>query len=117
MIVSTQRRNIATLHHPSGDKSAGALAVVRAYCAADAPIVARIGHGGVLRVIDYLPPGQSDGIGWYGVADDESSALLGWTQTPSVVARAAATQQHPRSPCTLTKQDSSLTFIPAIVTC
>ncbi len=48
----------------------GAVAVVRAYCAADAPLVARIGHGGVLRVIDYLP-------GWYGVSEGE--ALIGWT--------------------------------------
>ncbi|MCC6803017.1 MAG: L,D-transpeptidase [Anaerolineae bacterium] len=55
----------------------GALAVVRAFCAASAPIRARIGHGGVLYVIDYLP---GDGIDWYGVAENESSDLLGWTQ-------------------------------------
>ncbi len=82
LIVSTQRRE-SHAAPPFWGQVSSALAVVRAYCAADAPIVARIGHGGVLRVIDYLPPGQSDGIGWYGVADDESSALLGWTQTPA----------------------------------
>jgi hypothetical protein len=49
----------------------GAVAVVRAYCAADAPVVTRIGHGGVLRMVDWLS-------GWYGVADDADSALLGW---------------------------------------
>jgi hypothetical protein len=55
----------------------GAVAVVRAYCAADAPIVARVGHGGVLRVVDFL---SGDGLGWYGVAETEGGALLGWTQ-------------------------------------
>ncbi|MFN8564664.1 MAG: L,D-transpeptidase [Anaerolineae bacterium] len=54
-----------------------ASAVVRAACAADAPLIARIGHGGVLRVIDYLP---GDGIDWYGVAENENADLLGWTQ-------------------------------------
>ncbi len=61
----------------------GALAIVRAHCAADAPIVARIGHGGVLRVIDYLPASEPGGIDWYGVAGDDDSPLLGWTQTPA----------------------------------
>ncbi len=61
-----------------------ALAVVRATCAADAPIVARIGHGGNLRVIDFLPSGATDhAIGWYGVADNENGVLIGWTQTPA----------------------------------
>jgi hypothetical protein len=56
----------------------GALAIVRAFCAADAPVIARVGHGGVLRVIDYLP---GDGIDWYGVAESDDAALLGWAQT------------------------------------
>lgn len=56
----------------------GALAIVRTACAATAPIRARVGHGGVLRVIDYLP---GDGIDWYGVAEREGGDLLGWTQT------------------------------------
>ncbi len=50
--------------------------MVRAFCAASAPVVGRVGHGGVLRVIDYLP---GDGIDWYGVADTEDGDLLGWT--------------------------------------
>jgi hypothetical protein len=45
---------------------------VREYCAANAPVVARVGHGGVLRVVALLPGD------WYGVADDENSPLLGW---------------------------------------
>ncbi len=68
---------------PFWGQVSGALAVVRAYCAADAPISARIGHGGVLRVIDYLPGDTPGEIGWYGVADDADSPLLGWTQTPA----------------------------------
>jgi hypothetical protein len=54
----------------------GAVAVVREYCAVNAPVVARIGHGGVLRIVALLP---GDGVDWYGVADDENSPLLGWT--------------------------------------
>jgi len=51
-------------------------AAVRQFCAVDAPLVTRIGHGGVAQVIDLLPGEPS----WYGVAD-ENGALLGWTQT------------------------------------
>lgn len=54
----------------------GALAIVRTFCSASAPIIARVGHGGVLRVIDYLP---GDGIEWYGIAESEDGDLLGWT--------------------------------------
>ncbi len=82
LIVPTQR-NEAPAAPPGWGEVTGALAVVRAYCAADAPIVARIGHGGVLRLIDYLPGSQPGDIGWYGVADDEDSPLLGWSQTPA----------------------------------
>lgn len=56
----------------------GALAIVRVFCAASAPIRSRIGHGGVLSVIDYLP---GEGVDWYGVAESEDGDLLGWTQT------------------------------------
>ncbi|MBZ0302255.1 MAG: hypothetical protein K8J31_21080 [Anaerolineae bacterium] len=51
-------------------------ASVRQWCAADAPLVTRIGHGGSLQVIDYLPGPPT---GWYGVAG-AAGALLGWTQ-------------------------------------
>lgn len=50
-------------------------ASVRAYCAANAPLVTRIGHGGILQVVDYLPDSPSS---WYGVAADNGE-LLGWT--------------------------------------
>ena len=52
----------------------GSVAVVRQWCAADAPLVARIGHGGVARVVDMLP----GAVDWYAVADEDS--FLGWSQ-------------------------------------
>lgn len=55
---------------------AAPVAPIRAYCAADAPLVTRVGYGGVLRVIDALP-GEPNG--WYGVADAQGE-LMGWTQ-------------------------------------
>ena len=55
---------------------AAPVAPVRAFCAADAPLVTRIGHGGVSHVIDALP-GEPNG--WYGIAD-QNGDLLGWTQ-------------------------------------
>ncbi|MCC6897023.1 MAG: hypothetical protein IT321_29660 [Anaerolineae bacterium] len=55
---------------------AAPVASVRAYCSADAPLITRVGHGGVMQVIDALP-GEPNG--WYGVAD-ENGVLLGWSQ-------------------------------------
>ena len=55
---------------------AAPVAPVRAYCSADAPLVIRIGHGGVSQVIDTLPDEPN---GWYGIADQVGN-LLGWTQ-------------------------------------
>lgn len=51
-------------------------ATIRQYCSANAPLVTRIGHGGVAYIIDYLP-GEPDG--WYGIADDQGN-LMGWSQ-------------------------------------
>jgi hypothetical protein len=55
---------------------AAPVAPVRQTCAADSPLVARIGHGGVVQVVDYLP-GEPNG--WYGVADGKVG-FLGWSQ-------------------------------------
>lgn len=55
----------------------GAVAVIRSWCAANAPMVTRVGHGGVLFVADRL---TLDGIDWLGLANDANSALLGWSQ-------------------------------------
>jgi hypothetical protein len=54
------------------------VATVRGWCAADAPLVTRIGHGGVAQVIDYLPA-DSLSDAWYGIATD-SGDPLGWSQ-------------------------------------
>lgn len=61
---------------PHWAEVAGPVASVRAFCAADAPLVTRIGHGGVARVVDGLP-GEPNG--WYQIADDRGT-VLGWTQ-------------------------------------
>lgn len=70
-------------------EAAGPVAPVRRYCAADAPLVTRIGHGGIVRVIDALPDEPAP---WYGVASDTGD-LLGWTQAvhwrPAVESRPA----------------------------
>lgn len=55
----------------------GAIAVIRSWCAATAPMVTRVGHGGVLFVADRL---TLDGIDWLGVANDANGALIGWSQ-------------------------------------
>lgn len=61
---------------PFWGEVAAPIASVRSHCAADAPLVSRIGHGGVAQVIDALP-GEPNG--WYGIADEQGD-LLGWTQ-------------------------------------
>lgn len=80
--MMTAVRSAETAAPPFWGTVAGAVAVVRAYCAANAPVVTRVGHGGVLRVVDMLSDAKTD---WYAVADDENSALLGWV-VASVVA-------------------------------
>jgi hypothetical protein len=67
----------------------GPSASVREWCAADAPLVARLGHGAVVYVVDYLPDDHS---GWYGVTDG-SRDLLGWT--PAVLWAAVTTSAAP----------------------
>jgi hypothetical protein len=52
-------------------------AVVRAYATGEAPSRAHIGHGGIARAVEYLPPAGT-GEGWYGIADD-TGALIGWS--------------------------------------
>ncbi|MEZ4667313.1 MAG: L,D-transpeptidase [Anaerolineae bacterium] len=54
----------------------GPAASVRSYCAANAPLATRIGHGGVMQVVDGLP---GEPYGWYAVAD-AGGYILGWTQ-------------------------------------
>jgi hypothetical protein len=51
---------------------------VRQWCAADAPLVSRIGHGGIAKVVDHLPS-ERHGVAWYRL-DLGEGAPLGWTQ-------------------------------------
>jgi hypothetical protein len=50
-------------------------ASIRAWCAADAPLVTRIGHGGVMMVVDLL---SGDPI-WYGIGSS-AGERIGWSQ-------------------------------------
>lgn len=52
------------------------VAPVRMMCAADAPLVGRIGYGGILRMVDALP---GEPYGWIAVAD-AAGEHLGWSQ-------------------------------------
>ena len=78
-MIAPARRSDSSSAPPFWAEVSAAVAVVRAWCAADAPLVARIGHGGVLRVIDFLPGSPSDPGDWYGVAESENGDLLGWS--------------------------------------
>lgn len=53
------------------------VAVVRQWCAANAPLVTRVGHGGVLHVTDVLDVG---GARWYAV---NTEGHLGWSLAAS----------------------------------
>lgn len=53
-----------------------AVAPVRRWASAAAPLVTRIGHGGVLAVVDALP---GDDGGWYALSEHPDSTPLGWT--------------------------------------
>lgn len=57
---------------------AAPVAPLRGWCAAEAPTITRIGHGGVSQVIDILPDARRAGD-WYGLANSDGK-LLGWSQ-------------------------------------
>jgi hypothetical protein len=76
--LSTENSRIGD-HQGAWFSAAAPLAAIYSFAHASAPIHTTIGHGGVVQVIDYLPPESSNAVGWYGVSDD-SGALLGWTQ-------------------------------------
>lgn len=76
MVAYSPNVSIANFNGPFWAEVAGPVTSVRTTCAANAPLVTRVGHGGVLRVVDYLP---SEPHGWYGVADEQDQ-FLGWTQ-------------------------------------
>jgi hypothetical protein len=69
---------LAMPEQPFWAEVAAPVASVREYAAADAPLVTRVGHGGVLYVVDALP--DRDGFaGWYAVSESDSP-VIGWTQ-------------------------------------
>lgn len=53
----------------------GPVSAVRVFAAADAPLVTRVGHGGVMQVVAVLP----DEPRWIGLADSNGT-LIGWSQ-------------------------------------
>ncbi|MBZ0285071.1 MAG: hypothetical protein K8L97_30325 [Anaerolineae bacterium] len=69
--------NITIPDEPFWAEVIGPVAIVRQHCAANAPLVTRIGHGGVAQIIDRLPDTPSD---WYALADSDGQ-LLGWSQS------------------------------------
>jgi len=52
-------------------------AAVRQWCEPSAPLISRVGHGGVLHMVDSLEVG---GARWLGVASDSNAPLMGWTE-------------------------------------
>ncbi|MCC7446269.1 MAG: twin-arginine translocation signal domain-containing protein [Anaerolineae bacterium] len=52
------------------------ISVIRAYCAGQAPIVARLGFGAVTYVMDRMVDSHQQV--WYGLTDAPGSALIGW---------------------------------------
>ena len=74
-MIAPAQRSASSSAPPFWGEVCGAIAVVHVSCAVSAPVVARIGHGGVLHVIDWLPDEDGD---WYGVADANDD-LLGWS--------------------------------------
>ena len=68
----------ANMTPPFWAEVASPVAPVGQWCAADAPLITRIGHGGVAYVTDYLPADRQSGA-WYGISDN-AGQLLGWSQ-------------------------------------
>ncbi len=57
---------------------AGSVAPVYQWCAANAPLITRIGHGGVAEITTQLPAHTQGGV-WYGITDN-AGTLIGWSQ-------------------------------------
>ncbi len=85
----------ATVNAPS--------ASIRAWCAADAPLVTHIGHGGVLMITDYLPGDPA----WYGVGYS-AGEIIGWSQ--AVQWRQAKLQANPTNPLDIVVKQRVMTI-------
>jgi hypothetical protein len=94
------------------------VAAVRASCAADAPLLARIGHAGTATVLSRLIDGRG-GADWYEV---DAGGLRGWSQStlwspaemPSVSAKSRAVVID-RATQTLTVTENDAVFLQALV--
>jgi hypothetical protein len=73
MLPYTPQAAFTRADAPFWAEVAAPVAAIHAWCAADAPLMARIGHGGVMRMVDALPDA------WYAVESDKGTRL-GWTQ-------------------------------------
>ncbi|MEO1667271.1 MAG: SH3 domain-containing protein [Chloroflexota bacterium] len=60
---------------PVDAEVAGAVGIIREYADANAPLIDRIGHGGVMTVLDMI---ENRHGAWYSVAENDD--ILGWTQ-------------------------------------
>jgi hypothetical protein len=76
-IMSDITYTLTAIQAPFWAEVSAPVAAIREWCAADAPLITRVGHGGVMHIIDQLPGDPM----WYGVANEWGS-LLGWTQAP-----------------------------------
>ncbi|MBC7813795.1 MAG: L,D-transpeptidase, partial [Burkholderiales bacterium] len=75
-------RATPTVHLPEESfwaEVGGPVAVVRQHCAADAPLITRIGHGGTAYVTSSLLD-DSSGMVWYAISSEQGGEHLGWTQ-------------------------------------
>jgi hypothetical protein len=78
MLVAEGSSTAPSVRTPFWAQVSGPVAAVRAWCAADAPLKTRIGHGGASQVVDVLADAQT-GAPWYAIADADG-ALIGWSQ-------------------------------------
>lgn len=63
---------------PCWAAATGAAAAVRAWASDSAPLIEKIGHGGVMRILDRLTP-RAAADDWIAIAD-EHDRLIGWSR-------------------------------------
>lgn len=97
---------VQPLTTPFWAEVAGPAVSVRQHCAADAPLVTRIGHGGVCWVVDYLP-GEPNG--WYAITD-HNGRMMGWSQAISWRPVEAEPVSAPNVTARVNQRDCQLTI-------
>lgn len=107
VLLSQPARDLSQPACPFWAEVSGPVAAVRHWCAADAPLVTRIGHGGTGKIVAALSPGEPNAPFWYALAGEDHE-LLGWTQAahwqpaPSLEQGAALSLEIARSSRQLT---------------